>query len=153
MAELMAIVPQLLNLYYSSAIAEVPIKQSIAITGSVRSERKHSTNWRGERKIRGFFEVCEKRGLTGEHGVIIPQQNVKDLMLPTNIVEAVKNKKFMIFAINNIDEGVEILMDIPAGKINKNGAYPKNSLYGKVDAKLNEMYKIAKANGEKKNDK
>lgn len=136
-----------------SAIAEVPIKQSIAITGSVDQKGNIQPIGGVNEKIRGFFEVCEKRGLTGEHGVIIPQQNVKDLMLPTNIVEAVKNNKFTIYAINNIDEGVEILMDIPAGKINKNGVYPKNSLYGKVDTKLNEMYKIAKANGEKKNDK
>ena len=136
-----------------SAIAEVPIKQSIAITGSVDQKGNIQPIGGVNEKIRGFFEVCEKRGLTGEHGVIIPQQNVKDLMLPKNIVEAVKNNKFVIYAINNIDEGVEILMDIPAGKMNKNGSYPKNSLYGKVDAKLNQMYKIAKANGEKKNDK
>jgi lon-related putative ATP-dependent protease len=133
-----------------SAIAQVPIKQSLAITGSVDQKGNIQPIGGVNEKIRGFFEVCHSRGLTGEQGVIIPQQNVKDLMLPKNIIEAVKEEKFHIFAINNIDEGVEILMDIPAGKLTKNGNYPKNSLYGKVNAKLDEMYKIAKVNGEKK---
>ncbi len=135
-----------------SAIAGVPINQNFAITGSVNQKGDVQPIGGVNEKIRGFFEVCAERGLTGNQGVIIPKQNIKDLMLSENIIKAVSEGKFSIFAISNIDEGVELLMNIPAGLADENGNYPKGSLYGRVNDKLDEMFEIAKdyKNGVKK---
>jgi len=115
-----------------SAIANIPIKQSIAITGSVNQKGDIQPIGGVVEKITGFYEICKDRGFTGEQGIIIPEQNIKNLMLNNEIVDAVKHGKFTIYAIKNIDKGAEILMGLPAGKLNSKGKYPEDSLYGKV---------------------
>lgn len=132
-----------------SALAEVPINQSIAITGSVNQKGDIQPIGGVNEKITGFFEICRDRGLTGEQGILIPHQNVKDLMLNKEIIDAVENKKFKIYALKNIEDGAEILMNLPTGKKNSNGEYPKGSLYFKVIERI----KILSALSEKQKDK
>jgi len=97
-------------------------------------------------KIEGFFDLCLSRGLTGEQGVIIPVNNVRDLVLKDEVVEAVKSNKFHIYAISHIDQGIEILTGIKAGDKNAKGKYPPSSIHGRVMKKLKDFDK--KAEGE-----
>lgn len=129
-----------------SSLAEIPIKQNIAVTGSVNQKGEIQAIGGVTHKIEGFFDLCKKRGLTGEQGVMIPVSNVKDLVLNSEVCEAVKEGKFHIYPISTIDEGIEIMTDIPAGKKNAAGKYPPQSVHGKVMKKLREFYK--KSNGE-----
>jgi len=94
-----------------------------------------------------FFYLCKKRGLTGTQGVIIPETNIKDLVLKDEVVEAVKEGTFHIYAISTLEEGISLLMGMEAGEKNKNGKYPANSVNGKVMKKLKAYYKGA--SGEK----
>ncbi|MDA8236044.1 MAG: ATP-dependent protease, partial [Clostridia bacterium] len=96
-------------------------------------------------KVEGFFTVCKQRGLTGKQGVIIPHQNVVNLMLSEEVVEAVKEGKFHIFAVETIDQGIEILTGIPAGARDKRGKFPKGSVNYLVQEKL-EKYARAMLN-------
>ncbi|MFP4528236.1 MAG: Lon protease family protein [Candidatus Kapaibacterium sp.] len=127
-----------------SALTEVTIRQDKAITGSVNQKGDIQPIGGVNEKIRGFFEICDERGLTGDQGVIIPHQNVKDLMLADKVVKAVKAGKFHIYPIANIDEGCEILMGIKAGSPTKTGKYPKGTLYHKVSEKIAKLHEIAK---------
>ena len=111
-----------------SSLAEVPINQAIAVTGSVNQKGEIQPIGGVNEKIEGFFQICKMRGLTGEHGVIIPIQNVKNLHLSDEVVDAVKAKKFHVYAISTIDEGIEILTGVPAGKRDKNGNFPLGSI-------------------------
>jgi ATP-dependent Lon protease len=122
-----------------SAIAEVPIKQNFAITGSVNQKGDIQPIGGVNEKIRGFFEICKERGLNGNHSVVIPAQNVKDLMLCPSIIEAVQQKKFHIYPIKKIGDGVKLLMGIPAGEMQDDGKYSKDSLYAKVTERLEEL--------------
>ncbi len=122
-----------------SALAQVPVKQSIAVTGSV-DQYGHIQPVGGiNDKIRGFFEICRDRGLTGEQGVIIPEQNVRNLMLPRDIIAAVKRKQFHIYPIRTVEEGIEILTDLPAGTMDKKGHYPPGSLYARIMERLQQF--------------
>jgi len=125
-----------------SSLSGVPIKQEIAVTGSINQFGEIQPIGGVTSKIEGFFDVCAKRGLTGTQGVIIPKQNVADLVLKDEVIEAVKNKKFHIYSISHVDEGLEILTGIKAGKPNKNGEYGKNTLHYKVFEKLKHFHKI-----------
>ena len=127
-----------------SAISRVPIKQSLAVTGSVNQKGDIQPIGGVNDKIFGFFEICKERGLTGEHGVIIPVQNVIDLMLPEEIVESVKQGKFHIYPISKFEEGIEILMGKPAGELQSNMKYPKETIFGMVEDRLNDLRKAAK---------
>ncbi|NOX20137.1 MAG: AAA family ATPase [Nitrospirae bacterium] len=122
-----------------SAIASVPIKQSIAITGSMDQDGNVQPIGGVNEKIEGFFKLCKMRGLNGEHGVIIPERNVKNLMLSSEVVEAVKNGEFKIYAISRIEEGVPILMDIEAGQLRPDGTYPEGTLNYLVQKRLTEI--------------
>jgi len=122
-----------------SSISGIPIKQSIAVTGSVNQKGDIQPIGGVNEKIRGFFDVCKKNGLDGSNGVIIPKQNVKDLMLPEEIIQAVKTNKFKIFAITKVEEGIPILMNIKPGKLLKNKSYTPNSLFDIVSKKLDEF--------------
>ena len=95
-------------------------------------------------KIEGFFQVCKMRGLNGEHGVIIPIQNVKNLSLSDEVIEAVKNGKFHVYAISTIDEGIEILTGVPAGKKNKFGQFPSGTVNYLVQEKLKKYAEYSK---------
>lgn len=119
-----------------SAIAQAPLKQSLAVTGSVDQHGDVQAIGGVNEKIEGFFDICQARGLTGEHGVLIPAANVKHLMLRQDIVEACAAGKFHIYPITTIDEGVELLTGIPAGERNKRGAYPKGSINQRVETRL-----------------
>jgi predicted ATP-dependent protease len=100
-------------------------------------------------KIEGFFYLCKLRGLDGSHGVIIPERNVKNLMLREEVVEAVKEGKFNIYAINRIEEGVELLMGIPAGELQPDGSYPEGTLNYLVEKRLTEIREALKEKKEK----
>lgn len=119
-----------------SSLAEVPLRQDIAVTGSVSQNGEIQPIGGVNQKIEGFFDICKERGLLGTQGVIIPHQNVKDLMLRHDVIEAVRQKKFHIYAIKNIDEGIEILTGMRAGKRLKSGTFEKNSVHFLVDKKL-----------------
>lgn len=119
-----------------SSLAKVPLKQSIAVTGSVNQKGEIQPIGGINQKIEGFFDICARRGLTGTQGVMIPQQNVKDLMLRHDVVKAVKNKMFHIYAIKTIDEGIEILTDMKAGKKLPDGSFEKDTFHYKVNETL-----------------
>jgi len=123
-----------------SAISELPIKQSIAVTGSINQFGEIQPIGGVNEKIEGFFEVCKQGGLTGEQGVIIPRTNVLNLMLKEEVVKAVEDGKFHIFAVDTVDDGIEILTGMPAGKPDKNGHYPKDTVNGIVAEKLEEYH-------------
>jgi lon-related putative ATP-dependent protease len=122
-----------------SRIAEVPIKQSWAITGSMDQRGEVQAIGGVNHKIEGFFDVCRNRGLTGDQGVIIPASNVQHLMLREDVVEAVTNGNFRIEAITNIDEALELMMGVPAGEKRLDGTYSPDTINGKVMARLKEL--------------
>ena len=119
-----------------SSLSNVPITQSIAVTGSVNQKGFIQPIGGVNEKIEGFYNICKKRGLTGKQGVIIPIQNVRNLHLTDEIIENVKEKKFHIYAVSTIDEGIEILTGVPAGKQNKDGKYPAGTINHLVYEKL-----------------
>lgn len=112
-----------------SSIANIPLKQEIAVTGSLNQNGYVQPVGGINEKIEGFYNCCKLKGLTGSQGVIIPKANVDDLMLDEEVIEAVKNKQFHIYAIEHIDEGVEILTDLKPGFCRKDGTYTKDSFY------------------------
>ena len=111
-----------------SALAEVPIKQSLAVTGSVNQRGQVQAIGGVNEKIEGFFDVCQARGLTGEQGVLIPASNVEHLMLRRDVVDAVEAGKFHVYAVETIDQGLEILTGLPAGEPDDEGEYPEGSV-------------------------
>ena len=124
-----------------SSLSGAPIKQGIAVTGSV-NQRGHIQPIGGiNEKIEGFYKVCKLKGLTGEQGVMMPKQNIKNLMLSKEVIDAVKKGVFHIYAVETIDEGIEILTGKKAGKLNKNGKFTKDSIHYLVDKKLEELAK------------
>lgn len=122
-----------------SALSGVPIKQSLAVTGSVNQFGQIQAIGGVNEKIEGFFDICRLRGLTGDQGVLIPASNIDNLMLRNDVVEACRAGMFHIYPIEKIDEGIEILTGMPAGKIGKDGKYPENSVNGKVQKRLDEF--------------
>lgn len=127
-----------------SSLSGMPINQSIAVTGSVNQKGHIQPIGGVNEKIEGFYNVCKKRGLNGEHGVMIPIQNVRNLHLPDEIIESVKDNKFHIYAVSSIDEGIEILTGVPAGKLNKDGKFPAGTINYLVYEKLKRYYENSK---------
>ena len=125
-----------------SSLSEIPIKQSIAVTGSVNQKGQIQPIGGVNEKIEGFFQICKMRGLDGSHGVVIPIQNVNNLQLSDEVVDAVKNKQFHIYAISTIDEGIEILTGVPAGKKDKEGKFPAGTVNYLVYEKLKKYAKV-----------
>ncbi len=119
-----------------SALAEAPIKQSLAVTGSVNQHGEIQAIGGVNEKIEGFFDVCHRRGLTGEQGVLIPAANVKHLMLRRDVVEAVAEGKFHVYPVSTVDEGVELLTGLPAGERDENGLFPDGSINQRVEVRL-----------------
>ena len=119
-----------------SALAEVPIKQSFVVTGSVNQHGEIQAIGGVNEKIEGFFDVCKAQGLTGEHGVLIPAANLKHLMLRQEVIDAAATEKFHIYAVKTIDEGIEILTGFPAGRRNEQGEFPTHSINQKVERRL-----------------
>jgi len=124
-----------------SAIADLPIRQSIAVTGSINQFGEIQPIGGVNEKIEGFFDVCAHNGLTGKQGVIIPRTNVSNLMLREDILKAVDEGMFHIYAIDTVDDGIEILTGVPAGVPDKNGNYPKNTVNAMVKKSLEDYYK------------
>ena len=119
-----------------SALADLPIKQGIAVTGSVDQQGRVQPVGGVQYKIEGYFDICQARGLTGEQGVMIPASNVKNLMLREDVVAACREGKFHIWAVNTIDEGLELLTGVKAGRRGKSGEFTGNSVHARVAAKL-----------------
>jgi lon-related putative ATP-dependent protease len=122
-----------------SSLAEVPIRQEIAVTGSVNQNGEIQPIGGVNQKIEGFFDVCRARGLTGTQGVMIPHQNTGDLMLRKDIVEAVSQEKFHIYPVETIDQGIEILTGIPAGEKTQEASYPEGTVNFLVNKKLMDL--------------
>ncbi len=128
-----------------SGIAEVPVKQSIAITGSINQKGTIQPIGGVNEKIEGFFAVCKNRGLTGDQGVIIPQLNVKNLMLKKEVVNAVREGTFHVYAVTTVNEAMELLTGVPAGERKDDGTYPEGTFNFLVNKRLREMSKKLKA--------
>jgi ATP-dependent Lon protease len=122
-----------------SAISKIPIKQYIAVTGSVNQKGDVQPIGGVNEKIEGFFDVCKQKGLTGFQGVIIPQQNVKDLMLKDEVIDAVSSNQFHIYSVKRIEEAIEILTGIKVGNRLKNNKFEEDTVYGLVEKELFEM--------------
>lgn len=119
-----------------SALSEVPIKQGFAVTGSVNQMGQVQAIGGANEKIEGFFDICKARGLTGEQGVLIPASNVKHLMLRQDVVEACAAGQFRIFAVEHVDQGIELLTGRPAGERGPDGKFPAGSINGLIEGRL-----------------
>ena len=126
-----------------SSLSGIPINQSIAVTGSVNQKGHIQPIGGVNEKIEGFFQICKMRGLDGTHGVMIPVQNVKNLQLSDEVVEAVKNKQFHIYSISTIEEGIEVLTGVPAGKKDKDGHFPAGTINHLVYEKLKKYSEVS----------
>ena len=132
-----------------STLSGLPINQSIAVTGSLNQKGDVQPIGGVNEKIEGFFDVCKERGLNSKQGVIIPVQNIQELMLREEIIEAVRNRQFHIYTITRVEEGIEILTGIKSGKRDAKGVYEENSVFDLVEKKIKELY--AKSRAQKTN--
>ena len=131
-----------------SSLAEVPIKQGIAVTGSVNQRGEVQAVGGVTRKVEGYFAVCAARGLTGEQGVIIPEANVRHLMLKPAVLDAVAAGTFHIWAVQSVDEGIALLTGVAAGQRRRDGTFPADTMHGRVQRRLSTMATcLAKLNG------
>jgi len=119
-----------------SSLAGIPIKQGIAVTGSVNQKGQIQAIGGVNQKVEGFYEVCREKGLSGDQGVVIPRANVKNLMLRREVIDAVRRKQFHVWAVSSVSEGVEILCGTAAGEPDRDGNYPAGTAYGAVQQKL-----------------
>ena len=120
----------------ASALAQVPIKQSLAITGSLNQHGRIQPIGGVNEKIEGFFDICNKRGLSGDQGVLIPHSNVRHLMLRTDVIAAVERGEFHVFPVENVDQCIELLTGLPAGERDENGEFPDGSVNYRVRERL-----------------
>jgi predicted ATP-dependent protease len=130
-----------------SSISGVPLKQSFAITGSMNQHGDVQPIGGVNEKIEGFYEVCKLSGLNGDHGVIIPKRNLLNLMLKSEVIEAVVSGKFNIYSIESVEDGIEILTGMPPGEMKPDGTYPENTFNYLVAQKLKALSEALK--GEK----
>ncbi|MDD4938968.1 MAG: AAA family ATPase [Candidatus Omnitrophica bacterium] len=126
-----------------SSLSEFPLRQDIAVTGSVDQRGRIQPIGGVNQKIEGFFDACKVKGLTGKQGVMIPQANVQHLMLREEVIQAVKENKFHIYPVKTINDGIEILTGKPAGVKQADGGYPEGSVNYRVNQRLNEYARIA----------
>ncbi len=127
-----------------SAISRVPIKQGIAVTGSVSQKGEIQPIGGVNYKVEGFFDICKHKGLTGEQGVMVPSKNIRNLMLKKEVIEAVQEGKFHLWPVDTVEQGIQILMGMEAGELQPDGTYPEGTLFRKVDDRLHEIAKIVK---------
>lgn len=128
-----------------SALSGQPIRQGLAVTGSVNQNGEVQPIGGVNQKIEGFFRVCKAKGLTGDQGVLIPASNIENLMLHREVVEAVQAGKFHIYPVTTIEEGIELLTGMPAGKPDDDGVYPDGTVFGQVTARLEVIEAALKA--------
>lgn len=131
-----------------SSLSDIPLKQNIAVTGSVNQNGEVQAIGGVNQKIEGFYDCCRKIGFTGSQGVMIPQSNVKDLMLRKDVVGAAEEGKFHIYAVKTIDEGIEIMTGKKAGDIKPDGVYPKGTINYLVSKKLGDLAEKLKKFGD-----
>jgi predicted ATP-dependent protease len=131
-----------------SSLSRIPVKQGIAVTGAVNQRGDVQTIGAVNEKIEGFFDICRARGLTGEQGVLIPATNIIDLMLREDVIDATREGQFHIWPVSSIDEGLELLMDRPAGKPDDNGDYPEGTVHHAVQSRLRELATELKSFGD-----
>jgi lon-related putative ATP-dependent protease len=122
-----------------SSLSGLPLKQGLAVTGSVDQQGNIQPIGGANEKIEGFFLTCQSHGLTDEQGVLLPKQNVPNLMLRDEVRQAVADGKFHIYPVSTVDEGIEILTGVPAGEMHADGSYPQDSVHGRVRARLEEI--------------
>ena len=122
-----------------SVLADVPIRQSLAVTGSVNQHGQVQAIGAVNHKIEGFFDICNERGLTGEQGVLIPGANVRHLMLREDVVEAAKAGQFHIYPVSHVDEAIELLTGVPAGAPDAQGVVPQGSINRLVASQIAKM--------------
>jgi len=127
-----------------SSLADVPLRQDLAVTGSINQKGEIQPVGGVNSKIEGYYLACKARGLTGEQGVVIPEQNKKSLMLRSEVVEAVKNKQFNVYTIKTVDEGIELLSGMKAGQLTKKGNFTRGSFNEKVLKRLKEYNETMK---------
>ncbi|MBU2497368.1 MAG: AAA family ATPase [Proteobacteria bacterium] len=127
-----------------SALAGVPVSQGIAVTGSISQKGEIQAVGGVSRKVESFFDICKYKGLNGRQGVIIPEKNIRNLMLKQEVVDNVKDGKFHIWPISSVEEGMEILTGMEAGRRQPDGTYPEGMLFRKVDERLLEIAEIVK---------
>ena len=125
-----------------SAIGDIPLKQALAITGSVNQHGEVQAIGGVNEKIEGFFDICQARGLTGAEGVIIPHANRKHLMLDQEVREAVTRGEFQIHAVAHVDQALELLTGLPAGQPDKDGLYPPDSINGQIQERLATFFAV-----------
>ncbi|MBT5049066.1 MAG: AAA family ATPase [Rhodospirillaceae bacterium] len=128
-----------------SALSELPIRQSLAVTGSVNQHGRVQAIGGANEKIEGFFDICAARGLTGDQGVLIPASNVKHLMLRQDVVDAARDGKFHIYPVETIDQGIELLTGVAAGEADDGGIFPPDTVNGRVQATLAAFAEQARA--------
>ncbi len=128
-----------------SSLSNIPINQAFAVTGSVNQKGNIQPIGGVNDKIEGFFQVCKMRGLDGSHSVIIPKQNIKNLNLSDEVIQAVKEGKFHIYAISTIEEGIELLTGVPAGSKDENGKFPAGTVNYLVYQKLKKYAEVSKS--------
>lgn len=135
-----------------SSLSGLPIRQGIAVTGSVNQHGRIQPIGGVNEKIEGFYAVCKAFGLNGEQGVVIPVQNVKNLMLKPEVIAAVRDGRFHLWAVTTIDEGIEILTGVPAGERQADGSWPEGSVNARVDQRLRQMAEALHKFGSSKNE-
>ena len=128
-----------------SNLADAPINQSLAVTGSINQLGQVQAIGAVNEKIEGFFDICNARGLTGTQGVLIPAANVQHLMLRQNVVDAATAGQFYVYAVENIDQAITLLTGLPAGEADANGRYPEGSINYRVAARLTELNSISQS--------
>ena len=122
-----------------SSLSNLPVRQDLAVTGSVDQEGRVQAIGSPSAKIEGFFDICRQRGLTSTQGVLIPAANIPHLTLRRDVVDAVREGRFHVYAVETIDQGVELLTGSPAGEPDDEGNYPSGSINYLVDNRLREM--------------
>jgi predicted ATP-dependent protease len=132
-----------------SALADLPLRQDIAVTGSVNQHGEVQAIGGVNEKIEGFFDACRGRGLTGSQGVLIPRPNVQHLMLRRDVVEACANERFAVYAVGSIDEGMALLTDCPAGVRGADGRFPEGSINRRVEDRLRSFASVWRSFAEK----
>ena len=128
-----------------SALSGLPIRQSLAVTGSVNQHGRVQAIGGVNEKIEGFFDICDARGLTGSHGVLIPASNVKHLMLRHDVVDAARQGRFHVYPVETVDEGIELLTGVAAGEADEEGRFPPDTVNGRVAATLLEFAERARS--------
>ena len=130
-----------------SELSKLPITQGIAVTGSVNQTGDVQAIGGATEKVEGFFDLCKVTGLTNQQGVVVPRDNLKNLVLKDEVIDAVREGRFHIYGVSTIDEGIEVLTGVPAGEPQEDGRYPEGTVHQLVEQRLSDMARRAKEIG------